>query len=148
MNNGNGQHAPTFGNLDDWHTDETLMREGAPLELGKGRTLLVRRSGTRNRDFMVAIAESDANDERATRAIYARYIVAGWRGLLDPAGEPVPFTPEACEKMFEYCPEVFDAVWLFATQRANFHTAKLEEDSDSVKASSGGENQQAPTSNS
>lgn len=148
MNNGNGKHAPTFGNLDDWHTDESLTRDGAPLDLGGGRTLLVRRSGTRNRDFMVAVAESDATDERQQRDIYARHIVAGWSGINDAAGEPVPFTPEACVALFEYCPEVFDAVWLFATQRANYHAVKLAEDSDRVKALSGGEIVQAPTSNS
>lgn len=127
------KQAPIFGNLDDWHTDEARTRDGAPLDLGNGRTLLVRRSGTRNRVFMAAVADMDPGDEPAQFALYARHIVAGWSGILDARGEPIPYTPEACVALFEYAPEMFDTVMMFAAQRGNFREKELAESRDAVK---------------
>jgi|SRR6185369_16035496 hypothetical protein len=124
---------PTFGNLDDWHTDDALSTDGAPLDLNNGRTILCRRAGTRNRAFMVAVAELDTDDEVARYDVYARHVVAGWSGINDAEGNPIPYTAEACVALFQYAPEVFDLVLMFAAQRANYRGQKLAEDGDAVK---------------
>ena len=124
---------PMFGNLEDWHTDDTLTTEGAPLNLNNGRVILCRRAGTRNREFMVAVAELDTEDEVARYDVYARHVVAGWSGINDAEGNPIPYTPEACVALFQYAPEVFDLVLMFAAQRANYRGQKLAEDGEAVK---------------
>jgi hypothetical protein len=134
-----------FGNLNDWHTDPEKCTQGVPLNLGEGRTLLVRRGGTRNRDFMAAVAGVDPADEVATQQVYARTVVAGWSGILDDKAEPIPFSPEACLELFHYAPEIFDAVWLFAAQRGNFRDGEIAADKSAVKTRSGGSRAQART---
>jgi hypothetical protein len=125
---------PRFGNLRDWHTDEKLARDGARLDLGDGRALLVRRTGTGNRAFLAAAAELDSDDQTAQFETYARHVVSGWEGIVDAAGAPIPYTPEECVALFQYAPEIFDAVWVFATKRANYQVKESAEDADAVKS--------------
>jgi hypothetical protein len=134
-----------FGNVGDWHTSVAKSANGVPLDLGEGRTLLVKRAGTRNRAFMAAVATIDVNDDAASRAVYARTVVAGWSGFNDEAGNPIPFSPEACIELFDYAPEIFDLMWLFAAQRANFRDAELAEEKAQVKKQSSGTKAQART---
>ena len=125
-------------NVSDWMTDEELVRNGAPLELGDGRTLYVKRAGARNRAYFAARAEVDDDDERGLARVYARTIVCGWAGFKDATGATVPWSPEECAEVFEAAPEIFAAVVMFSAVRANFRAKEVEHESAQVKKSSGG----------
>lgn len=135
-------------NVEDWRSDPELCKSGAPLDLGKGRTLYVRRFGQRNREFMVAAAGMDSKDEAAQMRLYARTLVAGWSGFNDKDGNAVPFSVEECFELFRAAPEIFDAVHAFSVARANFRVAQVEEDRAQVKTLSTGAKVQALTANS
>jgi hypothetical protein len=134
-----------FGNVNDWHTSLAKSANGVLLDLGEGRSLLVKRAGTRNREFMAAVAAIDVKDDAATREVYARTVVAGWSGFNDEAGNPIPFSAEACIELFKFAPEIFDLMWMFAAQRANFRDVELAEEKAQVKKQSGGTKAQART---
>ena len=127
-----------FGNLNDWHTDPALELQGVPLDLGAGRSLIVRRAGTRNREFSVAVVGIDVTDAQRMGEVLARTVVIGWCGITDDHGEPIPFSPDACVAMFEWAPDVYEKVARFATERANFAGVELEEEKSAVKKRSGG----------
>ena len=146
MNNGNGKQPFDFGNVDDWHTDPEIVKNGAPFDAGRGRVLMVRRAGGANRRLMSALAALDPKDENAFQEVYARMVVTGWSGLTDRQGEPIPYSTEACTALFEHCPELFFALLLFSNDRSNYRQAAHSEDQAAVKPPSGGSEAQAPTS--
>src|SRR4051812_10011372 len=92
-----------FGNVDDWHTDPDIVKNGAPFDAGKGRVILVRRSGGANRKLMGALAGISPDDDAAFQSVYARLIVTGWTGFTDRSGDPIPYSPEACVALFRLC---------------------------------------------
>jgi hypothetical protein len=132
-----------IANVSDWRTDPQRSINGAPLDLGEGRTIYVRRAGTRNRDFMAAMVGIDTEDEAALRQIVARTLLASWSGFLDTEGAEVAFSAEECVALFEACPELFDRIWIFASQRANFQTQEVSADAAQLKKRPGGMKAQA-----
>src|SRR5262245_61157977 len=131
--------------MKDWHTDADMAVNGVPLDLGDGRALLVRYGGTMNRDFMAAMVGVEENDTPALAQVCARTLVTGWRGITDEAGEPVPFSTEACVELYGYAPELVGRTWIFAAQRANFRVQEMAADKEQLKKSSGGAKAQAHT---
>lgn len=128
-----------IANAKDWITDAALY-DGAPLDLGQGRTLYVKRYGQRNRAFIAAISalpagNSEEANEAPLREIYARTLIAGWSGFTDANGQAVPYSVEECVELLQAAPEIFDAVSIFAAQRANFRTREQQEERDEVKKS-------------
>lgn len=134
-----------IANLDDWRTDPMALSKGVPLDLGENRRLIVRRTGTRNREFMAAMVGIETSDETSVMQAYARTVVVGWEGFNDESGEPVPFSPEECVELFVACPELFDRVTIFAAQRGNYRAQQLDEAKAQVKRRPGGTNAQART---
>lgn len=137
-----------FGNLDDWKTDPRAYTTGIPLDLGQQRALFLRRAGTVSREFVAAIAARqaagvDPDDPDEQKVLYARSVVVGWSGIVDAAGEPIPYTPEACIELFRAYPEIWALVWPFANSRANFTAHEMEADRQQVKALPGGETARA-----
>jgi hypothetical protein len=137
-----------FGNLDDWKTDPRAVTTGMPLDLGRDRTLFIRRAGTVSREFVAACAARsaagvDPDDPGEQMALYARSVVVGWSGIVDAGGNPVPYSPEACIELFTAFPEIWALVWPFANSRANFRVAEMEEAKQQVKRRSGGVTAQA-----
>jgi hypothetical protein len=135
-----------FGNLDDWRTDAEKERSGVPLDLGGGRVLLVRRANVFDKALQAEFAKIDAKNDRQVQGLFARTIVAGWIGILDPAGEPVPFSEAACMALFTFAPDVWDELQRFAMNRANYRLQKIAEDREAVKPLSDGEKAQERTS--
>jgi hypothetical protein len=67
-------------------------------------------------------AGKDPAPEEEERDIIA-FLVAitkGWTGVLDKAGEPIPFSPEAAQKLYEGYPVIRDQVDQFTARRENF----------------------------
>jgi len=144
MNNGSGY---TFGNLHDWRTDPDKCTNGAPFDLGQGRTLIVRRANINDREIQAQFAAVDRDDEKATQEVFARTLVKDWRGFVDDKGEPIPFSPEACAAMLAYANEIWEPLQRFAMNRANYAYTQNQEEIAGVKASRDGAQVQAPTAN-
>lgn len=122
-----------FGNFDDWRTDPKLIAEGVPFDAKAGRTLLVRRAGGMNRKLMAALHDVQPDDEKALQRAYAEHVVANWEGVLDAEGQPIPYSADACEALFEYAPELFLALLVFVGDRTNYGATKLAEAKEAVK---------------
>jgi hypothetical protein len=125
-----------FGNMGDLHTVPSLEVDGAPLDLGEGRVLMVRRAGGRNRTFLAAM--SGVNDSTPTRELaqaVSRALLAGWSGILDQDGNALDYTPELAAELLEYAPDLIDRVVAFAAERANYAEQQLLAEIDAGKRS-------------
>jgi hypothetical protein len=127
-----------FANVDDWRSSRALEAEGVACPIGKGRELIVRRAGSRNRAYMAALAEAKTEDIPALERVFAATIVCGWRGLLDEHGREIAYSTQACAELFEQCPDLADRVAKFASDRANYFAAEIEEDTEGLKVIPGG----------
>lgn len=143
----NGKHY-TFGNLHDWRTDPDKCANGVPFEIGLGRALIVRRANIYDRAVQAQFESIARDDDKAMQAVFARIIVLDWRGIVDDAGDPVPYSPEACIALLEYANELWHDLQRFALNRANYAYTRNQEDSDALKTSRDGEPVPAPTANS
>ena len=123
-------------------------RDGVPFDMGDGRALIVRRANLYDRAVQAHFEDIDKKDTRAVQEVFARVLVADWRGIVDAAGEPIPYSVDACLALFEYANELWDELQRFALNRANFRYEQAQEDVAAVKVSRDGEPVQAPTANS
>jgi len=137
-----------FGNMDEWRTDPDKCRNGVPFDLGKGRALIVRRANLYDREIQAHFAKLDTKDTAAVQAMFARVLVVDWVGIVDDAGDPIPYSADACVALFHYANEIWDELQRFSMDRANFAVAKRQEDSDALKHSRDGAAVQASTANS
>lgn len=137
-----------FGNLDDWRTDAEREKNGAPLDLGGGRVLFVRRANVFDKAVQAEFAKIDGKNDRQVQGLFAQRFVAGWEGITDSGGNPVPFSPEAVMALFKFAPDIWDELQRFAMNRSNYALKSLREDRDAVKKHSDGEKAQEPTSSS
>jgi hypothetical protein len=142
MMNGEGF---TFSGLDAWRTDPAKCRDGVEFAIGPGQALIVRRANVNDRAIQALFAEVDRQDVRAMREIYARHLIAGWRGIVDGAGDPVPYSVDACLALLDYANELWDQIMAFSMTRANYQYAKAQEDIDQAKTFRDGAPVQAPT---
>lgn len=124
-----------FGNMNDWHSDVQREVAGVPMDIGEGRALIVKRSGARNRELLAAMAECDPKDRAQQEQITARSMVIGWAGIVDADGVAVPYTPENCVALFQFAPDLLDAVVRFAHDRANYQSEEIERDRAAIKNS-------------
>jgi hypothetical protein len=122
-----------FGNFNDFHSDVRREVEGVPMDLGEGRTLIVRRSGTRNREFLAAVAGIDPQERAAQIEVMARTIVCGWHGVKDRNGQEIPYSFDACKALFEFAPDLLDSVAVFAVERGNFASDEIKQEKDALK---------------
>lgn len=127
-----------IANVTDWRTDAEKIAHGVPLDLGAGRSIIVKRAGTRNRDFMADVVRVNTEAEPEVMACYARTVVVGWVGMKDADGADVPYTVDNCVDLFKDCPEIFDRVQGFASSRANYSAEEQQAASDAVKVTPGG----------
>jgi hypothetical protein len=145
MMNGEGF---TFGNVDDWRTDPDKCKNGVPFDMGQGRALIVRRANLYDREVQAHFTKVEWDDKRAVQEIFARVLVVDWKGITNAAGEPIPYTPEACVALFQFANELWEDLNRFALNRANYTYARAQEDSEAVKHSRGGETAPGPTAHS
>ena len=120
------------GVLGDFALDRTASTEGARLDLGDGRYVLVRQAGGHNRryDHLVAMRSRERGvielaDEleqrlawdRVCLEVAAEVLVAGWGG---PGLEEIEFSPEAALELLEGHPAIFERVHAFAYAEENY----------------------------
>lgn len=67
---------------------------------------------------------ADAKDAPLEAALHAAYaaLVTGWEGVLDDAGQPVPYSVALCTALFDACPWVYEQVVAAFGDRARFFT--------------------------
>jgi hypothetical protein len=82
------------------------------------------------RKAMQGRPEAESLSQQRDRELYPRHVVTGWSGIVDGAGELVPFSEASCREFLEALPPwIFDEVRVFAVTAANF----LEEDAPTAE---------------
>jgi len=133
-------------------TDPTLETKGIWVDYGESGRFLIARSGGRNRAFrnlmeqrikpfraaMNAGASSDEAVERTTRKVFSETVVLDWE-QVDELGESIPFTPDACYKLFEELPDLFLDIMQQSQMIVNFVEETREADAKGSGDSSTGE---------
>lgn len=62
-----------------------------------------------------------SNNRDEDRVLYAQHIIKDWKGVIDDAGNEVPFTPEIALKFLEKLPGyIFDGIRDYASNPLNF----------------------------
>ena len=135
-----------MGLYQTFKTDNQLERDGVILSYGvnsKGKPIEIRiaRAGGSNMKFakrMEAavkpykrqIQNEVMDNEQAlaiTRQVFAETVVLGWENVEDENGDELPFSPEACVKLFEDLPDLFADVQE-QSQRIALFRQELRED--------------------
>lgn len=65
---------------------------------------------------------------RLNMELFAETIVLGWEGINDADGNPIPFSKEACLKLFNDLPALFDDLLARANDLSTFQNEEIEED--------------------
>lgn len=130
-----------------FRTDEGLERTGILLEYGMttdGKPICIKiaRAGGSNKAYE-RMLEAEVKPyrrliqnetieaavvNRIMRRVYARTVVIGWENVQGEDGKDIPFSPEACEKLFEDLPELFADIQVSAQKSALFRAEIREED--------------------
>lgn len=105
---------------------------------GKSPTLVVRPTTQANGPYFNALLKSSAKKARRgagaqidasildegreeDRVLFAKYVVAGWRDVIDSKGKPVAFNPTDCEAFLRALPDwKFDDIRNFCGNARNF----------------------------
>lgn len=115
--------------------------KGVALEY-PGFTITIHRAGGSNRKYATTFAEKmkphrqrferglldEETAARVLRECYAESVVIGWSGDIGPGGKKAAFTPQACAKVFEELPDLFNDVKEQAGALANFRQDQEEVD--------------------
>lgn len=152
-----------FANIQDWKSDTKREADGVPLDLGRGRSIVLRRAGGSNRAFTVALAElirgvvgerdpqdvADSEIDGQLKALYADHVVVDWVGFQDEAGDAIPYTRAAFLELMELAPDMWLRVRTTANSREHFQTQlqarALDRDREIIKKSSRGKRNGAHT---
>jgi len=122
-------------------TDTNLEQAGITLDYGSFR-LSIARAGGANRKFAQVleaklkphrrqIQTETLADEVAHRLIveaYAESVILGWDGVVDTAGQPLPFTRDNAVRLMTDLPDLFRDVQEQATKAALFRRQAQEAD--------------------
>lgn len=128
-------------------TSQDLERSGIVLNYGEtkdGRPIEIRiaRAGGSNVLYQKKLEAAvkphrraiqlDAMDpkqlERILCRVYAESIVLGWENVEDSDGRPIPFSVDACVKLFTDLPDLFADVQAQAQQASHFREFLREQD--------------------
>lgn len=131
-----------FSNLKKLHiADKPAVYELSELE-GCPK-LYLRFAGERNKPYFNAVLKQATKTARLLKgtgmtaeilkknrqldlSLFPKHVVTGWDGIVDTAGTPVPFSPEACEALLEALPEwLFDRIRAWAADESNFTEAAV-----------------------
>ena len=129
-----------FGNVDHLKRDLAIEGEtGTELGLEGGITLIVlaatdantrwkaRREQVRAELNRLTNAKADAKRSRDYLAgVYADTIVKDWRGVMDKAGNAIPFSRDACKALLVQVDDAFTAVDAIIYDTKNFRGARIE----------------------
>jgi len=127
---------------DKFSTDADVESKGLVIDYGDGIRLRIARAGGSNKAYLRAVEKLSrkyrqqiqldiiSGDESAElfREIYAETIVLGWEGVTDREGKAVPFSRDACIKLFEDLPDLFDDVFRQARRMDLFRSFTNEAD--------------------
>lgn len=128
-------------------TDPQLEREGVLLEYGTSSTgqpvtIRIARAGGANVQFQKRLEaltkpfrrqiQTETIDqkvsEKLVRQVYAETVVLGWENVEDRDGNPIPYSRDACMKLFDDLPDLFLDIQEQAQRVALFRTTIREAD--------------------
>lgn len=132
-------------------TSANLETEGIWIDYGDYGRFLVARAGGKNKAFRNLMDQrlrpyrsalkmglvDDSVIEKITRESFAEAVVLDWE-LVDESNQPIPYSAEACSKLFEDCPDLFEDVLNQAQTVANFVEETRVEDAKGSGSSSTG----------
>ena len=119
---------------DIFKTDEKLESEkGIVLDFGEFQIRILRAS-KKNKKYMLAMKKFHNKFERQMQKkilsddkahdiltqVYAESIVIDWKGVKDDKGKDMPYSQEACLKLFNDLPEMFKMIVEEAESITNF----------------------------
>lgn len=123
-------------------TDPKLEAEtGIALDYGELGTFFVKRAGGANRSYAQRLAaltkpyqrqiDSNTLDPKISLGLmaklYSEHVVIGWQGVSGPDNEPLIYSREACEKLFNDLPDLFADIQKSAQDMQNFLIQKIED---------------------
>lgn len=128
-----------FSHLDEYSPDKDLTKEYPLTELAGKYVLIVKQANDSNKQYQSEMlrrsgegrgqrrkkikvdAEFLNNLRDGDREIYPKYVVVGWKGVLDSEGEEVEFSSKGCSEFLEVLPNwIFDPLREFCTDPQNF----------------------------
>ena len=129
-----------FGNINKYVTDDSLESEGVELDFGNF-FITIRRAGGSNAGFQSRMAEildaqdkdisgkvrKSDDDKQMLYALFANYVVVGWRGLKDESGKEIKFSPQNCIDLFNSSDEIYIHVSVQSMKLDNFRAEKVEQ---------------------
>jgi hypothetical protein len=135
-----------------YQTDHEAELGGIDVDLGDGQVITVRRAGGANKQYQarlralakpyqrqVEIGTIDPGMlQRITMQAFAESSVVGWRGITDPDGKEIPFSPPAALELFKALPDLFDAVFQAAGEIDSFRAHRVEQTGKNSSTSSSG----------
>jgi|TARA_Y100000310_G_scaffold160698_2_gene160516 hypothetical protein len=99
------------------------------------QTMLRRMGKQQGRKISAAIVRENRDDDRE---LYAKYIVVGWRGVMNKAQKEVPFSRENCADFLKALPNhIFDGLRTHCGELLNFLEDEEGIDPDELEASAG-----------
>lgn len=145
-----------MGTYSEYKTDERSEREGILLKLpGRGCFLLARAGGNNQkykemlrrlsrpylRQINAGTLDPEIADEIAIKS-FSRTVILHWYRKGDelpdnticgidvtgPDGTPIPYSPDACQKLLTDLPDLFVDLQAYATDVSNFLAKNLEDE--------------------
>jgi hypothetical protein len=123
-----------------FQTDVAAESDGIVLDFGDYQFTIARAGGANKRfeqalkkrlDRYKRMIEFDALPEATARQamieVYAETVVLGWSGITGPDEQEIPFSREACVKLFSDLPGLFDVVREESGKLSNFLAKRRQE---------------------
>ena len=107
--------------------------------IGGEPTLFIRPAGEKNKPYHNALLKRNAKlaarfragtkitremlkeNRQHDRALYGKFVISGWEGIVDDTNTEVDFSPDVCKQWLAKLPDwIFDDLRLWAVNPANF----------------------------
>lgn len=130
-----------FANIKDYITDPAIEQEGVNLSFGQGRFITILRAGGSNTAYNTYSAfqfkkhakelkHGELEEAQAAEImydIYATKVVVGWKGWVGNDGQEIPFSIDACKRLFRESKEIYRVVREESENLDNFRYEEVVE---------------------
>jgi hypothetical protein len=131
-----------------FRTSDKKCQDGVIMDMGEAGAFHVlrafpgnaayRRAMERETRALRAAADSgtlgEAESVSILASVYSRTIVLKWEDVTGEDGQPLPFSPENCEKILKDLPDLFSKIREFCEDYRNFLASDGLEGSDASKS--------------
>lgn len=132
-----------FSHLDDYKVSEKSTSDYVLVQLSNTPRLTVAPATPDNKPFFQELLKRNRNraapsritsgvieqNRETDRETFAKFIIKGWKGVTNKAGDPVEFSQGNCEQFLKAMPDwIFDELRAFATNPHNFLEEGIEDE--------------------